>query len=190
MIGHSILVLGQRNHQHDNVDPNNDARSLVLLSVASRFGRDTPSLFRVHLCTLLFVFTHPPHPFHLCEYWGIRKSMLPNICSWVLFTSAYAFVFWLSQGKENKYLILIVTDDYAAWSGSTLPPIAAFVRTPWLGQDLRAYVRKVLRAFAHHAPFCFALHPHKSCPKFTFHLTRKLRAPSKFNVKAMSIPDS
>jgi hypothetical protein len=27
--------------------------------------------------------------------------------------------------------------------------------------------------------FCYALLPHKSCPGFTFHLTRKLRAPSK-----------
>jgi len=57
--------------------------------------------------------------------------------------------------------------------------IAAFVRTPWLGQDPRACVGKVLCTFAHHAPLCYAMHPRKSWAGFTFHLTRKLRAPSK-----------
>jgi len=64
----------------------------------------------------------------------------------------------------------------AAWSGSTLPPIAAFVRTPWLGQNARAGVGKVLCTFAHLAPLCYASNPTTG---FTFHLTQKLRVPSK-----------
>ena len=37
----------------------------------------------------------------------------------------------------------------------------------------------MLCTFAHHAPLCYAMHPRKSWAGFTFHLTRKLRVPSK-----------
>jgi len=94
--------------------PNNlDDRPLVLLSVASRFGRDAPSLFRVHLCTLLFIFTHPPHPLQLCEYWDIHNSMPPTYAA-----ECYSLRHMLSYSdfhrvkKNIKCLILIVTDDY------------------------------------------------------------------------------
>ena len=65
--------------------------------------------------------------------------------------------------------------------------IAAFVRTPWLGQDPRACVGKVQSTFTHHAPLCYTMHPRKSWAGFTFHLMRKLRAPSKFQVKDRDI---
>ena len=57
--------------------------------------------------------------------------------------------------------------------------IAAFVQTPWLGQGLRACVGKVQSTFTHHAPLCYTMHPRKSWAGFTFHLTQKLRVPSK-----------